>query len=225
MQEGLGKMKTSLKLLIVGAVGLTLWCAPLEQSAGEEGSCSNSRDVIEFRDKVLPLWAGNVTEQTEWRACARIIDPWQPEVRVCVSKFYDGQVAADYAAAQDSELSDQFCKLKKSFPSVAEDSLAFRASVTEYYVSGSSRAIRRLASEFSRLRMPLDLPNVMVMDHPTYELEVHTQYDSELRTTLVNAPTNHPVVIWIRHAVEAITAAGRDEGASQSDSNSHSREK
>lgn len=202
-------MKNLFKAAAVVATVMGFMCVQRGRGAPQTTPSSPTDDINAFREQAMPAWSGNLERTTEWRACARVIDPWHPETRICLSKSYGGHVSADYVAAQGAKLSDQFLKLREAFPSVALSALVSRLSITTYAISRPSRAIDQLAAELEHLEVSFDLPNVMSMDQPRYELELQTQYDSGLRLVLVNAPPNHPIVAWIRHATEVLATASR----------------
>ena len=104
-------MKGLSRVFVIGPAGAILICSLGSLRAGQRTRSCAGAEIEAFRNQALPLWAGNITSKTEWRACARGIDPWNPEIRVCVTKFYDGDVSADFAQARGTKLSEQFCSL------------------------------------------------------------------------------------------------------------------
>ncbi len=187
------------ELLVVVLTGTLLTRGQDTRSPQNDRSSTSCRgeDIIRFVDGALPLWSGPLREQTEWRACARIIEPSQPERRFCIAKEYDKSLHAEYAIAKGVSLHDQFCKLKEHNTAAAPDVLAAKASISKSEMH-SSIALKQLSDDLEKLELPLALPNALVMDYPTYELEIHTQYGSAVRLELAGSPSTHPVVKWIR---------------------------
>ena len=74
--------------------------------------------------------------------------------------------------------------------------LVSEASISKHQIE-SGIALKRLADDLEKLELPLALPNALVMDYPTYELEIHRQYGSTVRVELAGSPLTHPVVKWI----------------------------
>jgi hypothetical protein len=52
------------------------------------------------------------------------------------------------------------------------------------------------------MKLPLRLPNAMVSDGATYELEIHTQFGGELRLSVPEVDQSHHIVSWINRAIE-----------------------
>jgi hypothetical protein len=201
-------MKNQLTVLAVGVVGAALLCTLQGKGTQETPSCSAAKAEV-FRNEALPVWTGNLTWDVQWRACARVVDPWSPERRICVTRHYDGRASADFAIAQGGKLSDQFCSLRASFPNAKPRDLISHAKLTGPIRIPPSPSLDRLAADFENLKLGLRLPNVMVMDHPIYEIELHTQHGSELRLTLANAPLGDPVVSWVNRALQLAEAANQ----------------
>jgi hypothetical protein len=70
--------------------------------------------------------------------------------------------------------------LKEKDPAATPEGLVPKASLSKREIVNSA-GLRKLADDLEKLRLSLALPNAMVMDYPTYELEIHTQYGSTLR--------------------------------------------
>ena len=206
-------MRTRSAIIVPSVAAAILMCVVQDHGAGQEtSSCADPEGIQVFRNQALPLWAGTLTPETEWRACARVIDPWSPEMRVCVTKPYRGHASADFTQARGNKLSDQFCRLSRAFPSTAPKDLASRASLIGPLQVQSSPAIDKLANEFERLKLSLNIPNALVTDRPEYEVELHVQYGSELRLTLSGAPDNDVIVSWIKRALQATRAVNQKAG-------------
>jgi hypothetical protein len=108
----------------------------------------------------------------------------------------------DYARAGGRKLYEQFCSLKASFPHLRPTELAAHATIIGPIRVPSSASVNTLADGFEGLKLPLSLPNVLVVDHPTFEVELRTQYGSELKLTLSGAPPNDAVASWVDRAIQ-----------------------
>lgn len=196
-------------IIAVSVLGSSL---ALGQTTAQENNAApcHSEKAYRFRDLVMPLWFGELTNAVEWRACSRVLDPSAPEKRLCISKFYDGHVTADYMQATNSRLYDQGCQLVRQLPSVNLDDLEKRATVSTIEITDRPETLKHVAGHLTRLNVSLQLPNVMVVDYPTYEFELRTQYGSSLIVRLENAPTKDALVTWIKESMATVTKRRTD---------------
>jgi len=181
------------------------------QSTGQETAATpcHSEKANEFRDRVMPLWSGEVANNVDWRACARVLDPSAPEKRLCISKLYDGRVTADYMQAKNTRLYDQGCQLAQQLPSASVEDLEKRAEISRVEITDRLEALEQVAARMERINVSLKLPNVMVVDSPTYQFELRTQYGSSLIVNLGNAPTNDPLATWIKQTMDFVQKSVR----------------
>ncbi len=183
-----------LRGLVAVAIALCLVVEATAQSRKEkDDECSHAQRQT-FRERFMPLWFGEVAPDVKWRTCIRKIAPWEPETRVCITKYFDGHAVADYTAATSTSLWNQACQarpenggpllLKVEFSNLPE--------------------VDRLASSFEHLRLGTNLRDALVVDQPVYELECRMQYGSRLQLMILNSPAGGEVTTWMSRAVATL---------------------
>jgi len=155
-------------------------------------------------DATLPLSVGDLPKTVEWMVCARVIPAFEPEFQLCLQKEYGGRVQGAYAAPRGASVGAQLRALRKSHLTATADELTGLIAIDRRTVNGPRPHLAKLAQDLEALTIPARLPNALVMDDTAYELELRSQYGSQLRVTLSGSAKTNQVIRWVDDAARLL---------------------